>query len=366
MIPFLDLKAINQAHRDELVAAVTRVVDSGWYILGRELAAFESAFASYCGCRYALGVGNGLDALTLILRAYKELGRLTAGDEVIVPANTYIASILAVTESGLTPVLVEPDEETFGLDDRLIDSAVTPRTKAVMTVHLYGRIAYSEQLRAAAARYGLTVIEDCAQSAGAAWHGTRGGRLGDAAGHSFFPTKNLGALGDAGAVTTSDERLYEVVRHLRNYGSVAKYRNEYKGVNSRLDEIQAAVLSVKLKYLDAENAARRVMADAYLRRIANPKIRLPRPPADASEHVWHLFVVRVADREAFQTHLTSRGVETMIHYPIAPHHQKAYEGWRNTSLPITEAIHATAISLPLDISMNHEALERVIAAVNEY
>ena len=368
MIPFLDLQAITQRHRDELLAAITRVVDSGWFILGREVEAFEAAFAAYCGSRFALGVGNGLDALTLILRAYTELGVLTPGDEVLVPANTYIASILAVTATGYTPVLVEPDSETFGIDDHLLEGAITPRTRALLTVHLYGRLAYSERLRDVARRHGLKVIEDCAQSAGAAWQGIRGGNLGDAAGHSFFPTKNLGGLGDGGAVTTNDESLIEVVRHLRNYGSRAKYRNDYKGINSRLDEIQAAVLSVKLRYLDAENTTRRAIANEYVTRIINPKIHLPAfVEGDRQhEHVWHLFVVRVADRERFQQHLAARGIETAVHYPIAPHHQRAYKEWRDQTLPITEAIHATAVSLPLDISMSCERIEAVVHACNEY
>jgi dTDP-4-amino-4,6-dideoxygalactose transaminase len=365
LIPFLNLKAINAQHHDELLQAFTRVLESGWYILGREVEAFEAAFAGFCGSRHCVGVGNGLDALTLIFRAYREMGVLAAGDEVAAPANTYIASLLAITENGLTPVLVEPDPATYGIDDRLVESALSERTKAILVVHLYGRVAYSEPLREIAARRRLLVVEDCAQSCGAALAGVRAGNLGHAAGHSFFPTKNLGALGDAGAVTTNDQRLARLVKSLRNYGSSAKYENEYKGVNSRLDELQAAILAVKLRYLDEENRRRRGIAKYYMDHIRQPKLVLPQFVADES-HVWHLFVVRTEQRAAFQRHLASRGIETLIHYPTPPHRQAAYREWSGRSYPLTEEIHESALSLPLDISMSPGQLEAVVVACNEF
>lgn len=364
-IPFLDLQAINAARRAELIEAVTRVIDSGRYVLGREVEAFEGEFARFCGSACCIGVGNGLDALTLILRAYRELGVLQAGDEVLAPANTYVASLLAISENELVPVLVEPDLATYNLDDRLLEAAIGERTKAVMIVHLYGRVAYSEALREIAARHRLKVIEDCAQSCGVVYRGARGGSLGDAAGHSFFPTKNLGALGDAGAVTTDDRELAEVVRQLRNYGSVVKYRNERKGVNSRLDELQAAVLSVKLKYLDAENEERRRRAGYYLENITNPRLILPDPGTDGS-HVWHLFVVRADDRRGFQRHLSEHGVETLVHYPIPPHQQAAYREWNGRRYPLTERIHETVVSLPLDLSMSRDRQRRVVDVCNGF
>jgi dTDP-4-amino-4,6-dideoxygalactose transaminase len=365
LVPFLDLKAINARHRDELLQVVTRVLDSGWYILGREVEAFETAFAAYCGSRHCVGVGCGLDALTLIFRAYRELGVLQPGDEVVVPANTYIASILAITENGLTPILVEPDLATYGIDERLVDAAVGERTRALLVVHLYGRIALSGGLREIADRHGLIVVEDGAQSCGAALAGVRSGNLGDAAGHSFFPTKNLGALGDAGAVTTSDPRLERMVRSLRNYGSLRKYENEHQGINSRLDELQAAILTVKLKHLDEENRQRRSIARYYADHIRNPKLVLPELVADES-HAWHLFVVRTDDRDAFQRHLARGGIETLIHYPIPAHRQAAYRQWSRFRLPITERIHQSVLSLPLDLSMSGEQMTAVVAACNDY
>lgn len=365
MVPFLDLRAINARRRAEILAAVTRVLDSGWYVLGPEVEAFEAAFAAYCGTRHCVGVGNGLDALTLILRACLETGRLRAGDEVLVPANTYIASILAISENGLTPVLVEPDPRTFGIAEPGLAAALSERSRAVMTVHLYGRVAWSEALRRIVAQRGLLVVEDCAQSCGAAWQGRRCGSLGAAAGHSFYPTKTLGALGDAGAVTTDDDELAAVVRSLRNYGSVVKYKNDRRGRNSRLDEIQAAILGVKLKYLDEDNRRRREIARHYSERIDNPRLRLPEFVADDS-HVWHLFVVRAADRDELRRHLERRGIETLVHYPIAPHRQAAYREWNGRRYPTTEAIHDEVLSLPLDLSMTGEQLEAVVAACNDY
>jgi dTDP-4-amino-4,6-dideoxygalactose transaminase len=364
-VPFLDLRAANARHREEMLAAIARVVDSGRYILGPEVEAFEQAFASYCGSPHCVGVANGLDALTLILRAYREMGRLRPGDQVIVPANTYIASILAVSDNDLEPVPVEPDPRTFGIDADGVAAALTARTRAVMTVHLYGRIAYDERLADLAARRGLVVIEDGAQSCGAVWRGRRSGSLGDAAGHSFFPSKTLGALGDAGAVTTGDPELAEMVRILRHYGSRVKYRNERKGRNSRLDEIQAAILRVKLEHLDAENARRREIARAYGQRIRNPKLTLPELVLDGS-HVWHLYTVRAADRDGLQAHLERHGVETLVHYPVAPHRQPAYREWSDRSYPISEEIHATILSLPLDITASDADVERVVAACNAF
>jgi dTDP-4-amino-4,6-dideoxygalactose transaminase len=365
LIPFLDLQAINARHRAELLEAVARVVDSGWYVLGREVEAFERDYAAFCGSAHCVGVGNGLEALILIFRAYRELGVLRAGDQVIAPANTYIASLLAISENGLEPVLVEPNARTYGIDDGQIEAALGERTRAIMVVHLYGRVAYSERLRQIAARHGLLVVEDGAQSCGAAWAGLRSGGLGDAAGHSFFPTKNLGALGDAGAVTTNDARLADLVRSLRNYGSVVKYRNDYKGINSRLDELQAAVLGVKLRHVEEENRRRRAIARYYGEHIRNPKLDLPEPVDDGS-HVWHLYVVRTELRDAFQRHLTQHGVETLIHYPIPPHRQTAYREWGDRRYPLTERIHESILSLPLDISMSGERLAAVVDACNAY
>jgi dTDP-4-amino-4,6-dideoxygalactose transaminase len=365
LIPFLDLRAINARYREELLGALTRVVDSGWYVLGAEVEAFERQYAAFCGAAHCIGVGNGLEALTLIWRAYQELGRLRAGDQVIAPANTYIASLLAISETGLEPVLVEPDTRSFGIDSGAIEAVLGERTRAILVVHLYGRIAYDERLRRLAADRGLLLIEDGAQSCGASWSDRRSGSLGDAGAHSFFPSKNLGALGDAGAVTTDDPQLAAVVRSLRNYGSAVKYHNDYKGKNSRLDELQAAVLGVKLRHVDEENRRRIEMARFYDQAIRNPRISLPEFVGDGS-HVWHLYVVRCAERDALQRHLAERGIETLIHYPVPPHRQPAYREWRDLSYPITEDIHRTVISLPLDISMSPESLARVAAACNEF
>ena len=365
MIPFLSLQRINAAYRGELLEALARVVDSGWYILGEEGQRFEAQFAAYCGVKHAIGVANGLDALKLILRGYMELGRLREGDEVIVPANTYIATILAVSENRLVPVPVEPQIGTYNIDPDRIEEMVTPRTRAIMVVHLYGRIGYSRKLKEVADRHGLLVIEDSAQSHGAAFEGRKSGNLGDASGFSFYPSKNLGALGDAGAVTTNDDALAGAVRTLANYGSQRKYENLFKGYNSRLDEIQAAILSVKLKYLDAENGRRRAIARAYREGIRNGRILLP-ADADPESHVWHLFTVRTEDRSGFLTSLAARGIGTNIHYPIPPHLQRAYAEWGSRSYPITEEIHRTIVSLPLDISMSDEEITEVIDACNDY
>lgn len=364
-VPLLDLNRFHARHRDEILSAVMNVLESGWFVLGQNVRQFEEEFARYCGARYAIGVGNGLDALRLIFRAYMEQGVMSEGDEIIVPANTYIASILGVSESRLKPVLVEPDIRTFNLDPELIEEHVTSRTKGILIVHLYGQVAYSEGIRAAAARHGLKVIEDAAQSHGAVYRGRRVGGLGDAAGFSFYPTKNLGALGDAGGVTTNDQRLAETIGSLRNYGESVRYANRYRGINSRLDEIHAAVLSVKLKYLDACNQDRRTLADLYRKNITNPSIVLPTAGAPES-HVWHQFVVRVNDRESFRRHLVEQGIETLVHYPIPPHQQPAFKEWNLLSYPITEEIHRTVVSLPMGVGTTESEADRVISACNTW
>ena len=365
-VPFLPLRTINAEFREGLVDAFCRVLDSGWYIRGEEVAAFEREFAEYCGVRHCVGVGNGLDALTLILRAYKELGRLREGDEVIVPANTYIATILAITENRLKPVLVEPDIRTYNIDPELVEQAITPRTRAIMAVHLYGRLADMPRLREIADRHGLLLIEDAAQAHGAKMQGVRAGAWGDAAGFSFYPGKNLGALGDAGAVTTNDAELAEVIRALGNYGSHRKYENLYKGVNSRLDELQAAFLRVKLKRLDEDNARRRRIARMYREGLAGLPLVLPEEPEDPEAHVWHLFVVRTPKRDALQRHLAEHGIQTMIHYPIPPHKQRAYAEWIEKGLPVTERIHAEVLSLPMSPCLGEGDAKAVIRAVRAF
>jgi dTDP-4-amino-4,6-dideoxygalactose transaminase len=365
MIQFLNLKRINSQHKVEMLAEIEKVIDSGWFILGNQCTSFERQFADYCGTRFAIGVGNGLDALILILRGYLELGVIAKGDEIIVPANTYIATILAISYCGLIPVLVEPDIDTFNIDPRLIEEKLSKKTKALLIVHLYGQIAYNGMLETIAKKYGLKIIEDSAQANGALYKGRRAGNLGDASGFSFYPGKNLGALGDGGAVTTNDEELAHVIVALRNYGSHKKYENLYKGVNSRLDEIQAAVLLVKLKYLDKENEHRRQIATTYSTRIKNGKIVLPRV-TNRDAHVWHLFVVRAEDRAGLQGFLLSKSIQTLIHYPIPPHKQPAYKEWNNLEFPITEKIHKTVLSLPLDISMTEDEILEVVEACNSY
>jgi len=368
MIPFLDLKSINAQYREELIEATTRVIDSGWYVQGAEVNAFEQEFAAYCGTKHCIGVANGLDALTLILRAYKELGKLKEGDEVIVPANTYIASILAISENRLRPILVEPDEQTYNLDPALIEQAITPNTKAIMAVHLYGQLADMPTINAIAKKHGLLVIEDSAQAHGASIKGRKAGNWGDASGFSFYPGKNLGALGDAGAVTTNDDELAQTLRALGNYGSHKKYENLYQGVNSRLDEMQAAILRVKLQHLDDETKRRREIAIAYAQSINNPNIILPinlnTSALTLEHHAFHLFVLRTNDREKLQSYLAENGVQVLIHYPIAPHHQKAYQAWSNLNLPVTEAIHNEVLSLPISPVMSDADVQRVITICN--
>ena len=370
MIPFLDLKNINAQYRDQLIEACTRVIDSGWYITGSELTEFEKNFAQYCGTQYAIGVANGLDALTLTLRAWKELGLLKDGDEVIVPANTYIASILAITENNLIPVLVEPELTTCNLDPTKIEEAVTDKTRAILPVHLYGLLADMPKIMAIAEKYNLLVLEDAAQAHGASIDGKKAGNWGDATGFSFYPGKNLGALGDAGAVTTNDPKLAEMLRALRNYGSHEKYKNLTPGVNSRLDEIQAAMLSVKLPYLDQEIKHRREIAKLYLAGIDNPHIKLPLPKEiDATtyeQHVWHLFVIRTDKRAELQKHLADNGIQTLIHYPIPPHKQQAYKEWNHLHFPITEEIHETILSLPMGPTQSLEETQKMIEICNTF
>lgn len=365
MITFLDLQAINRQYHQELKSACARVIDSGWYIMGNELNEFEIEFARYCGTKYAVGVANGLDALNLVLRAWKELGKLKAGDEVIVQANTYIASILAITENDLVPVLVEPNPETFNLEPNQVRGAITPRTKAILPVHLYGQLSPMPELMAIATELDLLVLEDCAQAHGAEVQGKRAGNWGHAAGFSFYPGKNLGALGDAGAVTTNNDELAQTIRALRNYGSHKKYENLYQGVNSRLDEIQAAMMRVKLPYLEGETARRQNIAQSYRARINNAFVKLP-SVENESAHVWHLFVVRCDVREKLQQWLSEQGIQTLIHYPIPPHKQKAYPEFRDCQLPLTELIHQQVLSLPMDPTMSDEAVTRVIDAVNGF
>lgn len=360
-VPFLDVRGINARHADELKAAASRVIDSGWYVLGKEVEAFEQEFAQWCGLPHALGVGNGLDALTLILRAYKSLGRLADGDEVIVPGNTFIASFLAITQSGLVPVAVEPDPATFNLDPSQIEAAIGPRTRAIMPVHLYGQLADMAAITTIARRHELLVIEDAAQAHGAVASGIRAGAFGDAAAFSFFPAKNLGALGDGGAVVTADARLAERVAALRNYGSLEKYRHLYQGVNSRLDEMQAAMLRVKLKYVDADVAHRRAIAQRYRDGIQHPDISVPAVLAEEG-HAWHLFVVRSAHRDALQAHLTAQGIQSQIHYPVPPHRQPAYAVDHQVDLPLTERLHDEVLSLPIGPTLDAGSVERVIEA----
>ncbi len=413
MIKFLDIQAMNAAHGAEIEEAVLRATRSGWYLRGEETRRFEEAYARYIGCRHAIGCGNGLDALRLIFRAYIEMGVLHEGDEVIVPANTYIASILAVTDNRLKPVFVEPNAETLQIDDTLIGQSITPRTRAIMIVHLYGRCAYTEHIGNLCQQYNLLLIEDNAQAHGCmsklrieneklkkegydhsydnSFHQAhqeenfqfsnevrrpkgkafsnslfkRTGSLGHAAGHSFYPGKNLGALGDAGCVTTDDDDLAAVVRTLGNYGSKEKYVFKYAGYNSRIDEIQAAVLSVKLRHLDADNLRRASIAELYYKGVVNPLVRFPRH-IDSKHNVYHLFPVFCDERDRLQQYLKDRGVETLIHYPVAPHKQECYGEYAHLSLPVTELLHRTELSLPIGPVMSREEAQKVIGVINEF
>jgi dTDP-4-amino-4,6-dideoxygalactose transaminase len=393
MIDFLNLKQITALHADEIHQAASRVIDSGWYLKGIETQQFEEAYARYIGTRYCIGVANGLDALTLIFRAYLEMGLMMPGDEVIVPANTYIASILSVSECGLTPVLVEPRLDTLEIDDSLIEEAITPRTRAVMIVHLYGRCAYTERIAVLCQQHGLKLIEDNAQAHGCivpavrydamlhpqkavspsnavrydatSLHPQKTGSLGDAAGHSFYPGKNLGALGDAGAVTTNDDQLAAVVRSIANYGSSRKYVFDYCGRNSRIDELQAAILSVKLRHLDDDNRHRQQIAAYYYDHIQHPEVALPARLPDA-QNVYHLFPILCEQRDALQTYLTEHGIQTLIHYPIPPHQQECYREYKHLSLPVTEQIHRQELSLPISPVMTMDEARQVVDAVNSF
>ena len=365
MIKFLELKKITALHGEEIKQAVNDVIESGWYLHSDANSRFESHFAQYIGTRHCIGVGNGLDSLTLILRAYKELGVIAEGDEIIVPANTYIATILAITDNNLKPVLVEPRLDTFQIDDSLIEKAITPRTRAIMIVHLYGRCAYTERIGELCRKYDLKLIEDNAQAHGCTYNGKRTGSLGNAAGHSFYPGKNLGALGDAGGVTTDDDQLADTIRALANYGSRKRYVFDMAGRNSRMDEIQAAVLDVKLKYLDEENSRRRSNALYYIKNISNPYVCVP-SESYWRESVFHIFPLMTSQRDRLQSYLKENGVQTDIHYPIPPHLQRAYSQWGRPSLPVTERIHREELSLPVSQVLTEEECKEVTRLINDF
>ncbi|MDF0718775.1 DegT/DnrJ/EryC1/StrS family aminotransferase [Kaistella sp. PBT33-4] len=366
MIKFLDLQKINVAHQQEIEERLLQTFRSGWYLLGNEVKTFEQNLKHYLDAEEVIGVANGLDALRLILRGYIEMGVMQPGDEVIVPANTYIASILAISDNGLVPVLIEPDLHTYNVDIDKIEEKITAKTKAVMIVHLYGRVVWSEELLALANKHQLKIIEDNAQAIGAEWNGVKTGNLGDAAGFSFYPGKNLGALGDGGAVSCKDAELGKVIRALANYGSNQKYVNIYKGLNSRLDELHAAALDVKLKYIDAENDRRRAIAKRYIAEINNESIILPEQPETGAEHVWHLFVIRTENREKLQAFLTDNGVQTLIHYPVPPHKQQCYSELNHFIFPITEKIHEEVLSLPISPVMEDEEVTTITKILNQF
>ncbi len=365
MIPFLDLKNINLQYREELIEACTKVIDSGWYIYGEECQKFEKAFRQYCGSEFAIGVANGLDALSLIFKGYKELNVMQDFDEIIVPANTYIASILAISQNQLIPILVEPNINTFNIDVSEIEKKITLKTKAILMVHLYGQISNVHEITEIAKKYNLKIIEDSAQAHGASFHGKRSGSLGDASGFSFYPGKNLGALGDAGMVTTNDELLANTIRIIANYGSKTKYENIYKGTNSRLDEIQAAMLNVKLKYLDNEIINRREIANYYLNNIKNSNIKLPEVKNQES-HVWHLFVIRTKNRNKLESVLNDNDIQPLIHYPTAPHQQNAYKEFSQMKLPVTELIHNEVLSLPISGIQNMNDTKKIVNIINKF
>lgn len=365
MIPFLDLQKVNERYQSDIKQAVLRVARSGWYILGEEVKQFETLFADHCQVKYCIGVGNGLEAIKLILCAYKELGVMTDGDEVIVAANTYIATVLAITESGLTPILIEPDIRTYNIAPKKIEEKITPKTKAILPVHLYGLCCHMDEINKMAEKYNLKVIDDAAQAHGAMYKELPIGGLCDATAFSFYPTKNLGALGDAGAVTTNDNQLAEVIRTLANYGTGVKYISKYKGFNSRLDEIQAAILSAKLKYLQVDTQYRQELGIKYLNGIVNDQIILPLVDA-ISEHAFHMFVIRCQKRDELQQYLLEKGIQTQIHYPVPPHKQEAYKEWNNLSYPITESIHREVLSLPLNTALTMFETEYIIDCINQF
>ena len=365
MIKFLDLEKVNNRFRDEIDSEIKEILDSGWYLQGKKNEEFTTNFAKFCGAKHCLGVANGLDALNLIIRAYG----FGVGDEIIVPANTYIASILAISQNGCTPVLVEPSIDTYNIDPELIEEKITEKTKAILIVHLYGQAVQMDRIWELAKKYNLKIIEDSAQAHGAGVNINgkfiKTGALGDASGFSFYPGKNLGCMGDGGAITTNDDELFEKIKAIANYGSDRKYHHIYKGVNSRLDEIQAAVLNVKLKYLEQDNQRRREISKYYRENIKNEKIILPKT-YDENAHVWHVFVVRTKERDKFQKYLLENGIQTIIHYPTPPHKQGAYKEWNNLSFPITEEIHNTIISLPISSVMIDEEVKKVVEVVNEW
>lgn len=363
MIKFLDLKKLNAPYKDALIKKTTDVIESGWYIKGKEVKEFEENFSTYTGTRYTIGVGNGLDALTLILKAYKTLSKLSDNDEIIVPANTYIATILAISNNNLKPILVEPDSKTFNIDSSLIEKSITKKTKAILTVHLYGKVCDMKSISKIAKKYNLLVIEDCAQAHGATFFGKKVGSLGDAGAFSFFPTKNLGALGDGGAITTDNELLANTIRTLANYGSKIKYENIYKGVNSRLDELQAGFLNIKLPHLDSENQKRSDIAKYYIKNITNTQVKLP--IFDKTD-VWHQFIIITKKRELFQKYLLKNGIETMIHYPIAPHNQEAYKELSSINLPITLDIHSQVVSIPSNPTLTNNEIKKIVTVINNF
>jgi dTDP-4-amino-4,6-dideoxygalactose transaminase len=361
IIPFLDLKKINAPYEAEIKEAFNQFIDSGWYVLGKQVEEFESNFAKYCGSKHCIGVANGLDALEIIIKAYD----FPADSEIIVPSNTYIASILAVSNCGLKPVLVEPNIEVYNIDPSKIEEKINQKTKAILIVHLYGRACEMDEINEIAQKYNLKVIEDAAQAHGTVYKGKLAGNLGDAAGISLYPTKNLGAMGDAGAITTNNDDLAEKCRVIRNYGSKIKYKNDVKGRNSRLDEIQAAVLNVKLKYLNEDNKKRQLIAQKYLQNIDNQLITLPKADK-VFEDTWHLFVIRTQNRDKFREYLLSQGIKTDVHYPIAPHHQLAYSEWQNDCYPISEKIHQEVVSLPLNTALSEIEIDYIIDSVNKF
>ena len=367
MIKFLDLQGINKQYSDEIKNITNEVIDSGWYLLGDKVKKFENSLTKFVGTKYAIGCANGLDALRLILRAYIEMGAMKKGDEVIVPANTYIASLLAITDNSLVPVLVEPNIFSYNLDIDKIEEAITSKTKAIMTVHLYGQVCFNDKLKKIANDNNLKIIEDNAQAIGANYNNLKTGSLGDAAGFSFYPGKNLGALGDSGAVTTNDEELSKTIRALANYGSEIKYENKFSGLNSRMDEIQAGILSVKLKYLNDENAKRKGVAQYYLNHINNPEIILPEIiNGNINSHVWHLFVIRTERRDELKEYLEKNEVQTVIHYPISPHKQKCYKELNSIKLEITEKIHREVLSLPISPVLDDKDMARIVDLINKF
>lgn len=365
-IKFLDLQKINMLHQTEIENNLLKTFRSGWYLQGAETKNFEKNLGEYIGAKHIIGVANGLDALRLIIRAYLEIGVFSKGDEIIVPANTYIASVLAITDNDLVPVFVEPDIKDHNININKIEESITPRTKAIMTVHLYGKVSYSNQLADITKKYNLKLIEDNAQAIGAVYNGIKTGNLGDAAGFSFYPGKNLGALGDGGAVSTNDGELAKTIRAIANYGSTEKYVNVYKGLNSRLDEIQASVLDIKLKYIDLENDRRRKIAERYSKEITNSQIILPNTTEGDPAHVWHLFVIRNSERDRLQKYLSEKGIQTLIHYPIPPHLQKCYQEYKDLHFPVTEQLSNEVLSLPISPVLDEESVDYIISVINNW